>query len=470
MTSLAGTGGDKGLRAGALGFAEAAIMGIAGSGPAYSVAASTAALVGAVGVLAPASLIYSGLIMAGIVLAFRHLNRIAVNAGASYAWVGAIFCPALGFFAGWAQIVSSVVFMVAGTFPAAAATLKLLAPGFADGQAAVTVTAALWLVAIGAVVAKGIKLSSYVQIGFTLIEVGVLALFFVIAAIGSAAPPAHAFAGAWFTGAGFTPALFASGAATALFALSGWDVTANLNEETRDGARIAGAGSIAAVAVVVLLLVGFNALALRLLSDAEIERAGINIVSVVAQKLVPHPWDYLAVVAVMTSTIGTLETSILQFTRTLFAMSRDRTLHPRYGRLHPVYRTPWVATLLITGLGLVLLFGSLYLHGVKAVIDASINAVGFQVAFYYGLAGLACVWFFRKEALTGIGKFVVLLAWPLIGVGFCFGIAVYSVPSFDLTANILGGGSIAIGIVPYLWARAFAPQPVGWVERSETHR
>ncbi|HEY3908805.1 MAG TPA: APC family permease [Stellaceae bacterium] len=457
MTAPPEAGTPPGLRAGALGFAEAVIMGIAGSGPAYSVAASTAVLVGAVGVLAPASLFYCGLVMLGIVLAFRHLNRVVVNAGASYAWVAAIFSPALGFFAGWAQIVSSTVFMVSGTLPAAAATLKLLAPSLADSQGAVTLTAALWLVGIGAVVAKGIKLSSYVQIGFTLVEVGVLALFFIVAAMGFAPPPVQIVAAGWFTGVGFTPALFASGAATALFALSGWDVTANLNEETRDGARIAGVGSIVAVGIVVLLLVGFNALALRLLSNAEIDRAGINIVSAVAQKLMPYPWDYLAVVAVMVSTIGTLETSILQFTRTLYSMSRDQVLHPRYGRLHPVYRTPWVATLLITALGLALLLGSSYLNGIKTVINASVNAVGFQVAFYYGLAGLACAWYFRTEALTGIGKFVFLLAWPLLGVGFCFGIAVYSLPNFDLTTNILGAGSIAIGIVPYLWGRLTIP-------------
>jgi hypothetical protein len=48
-------------------------------------------------------------------------------------------------------------------------------------------------------------------------------------------------------------------------------------------------------------------------------------------------------------------------------------------------------------------------------------------------------------------------AWPLLGVGFCLSIAVYSVPNFDLTTNILGAGSIAIGIVPYLWSRRTAP-------------
>jgi amino acid transporter len=451
------TGTNPGLRAGALGFAESVVMGVAGSGPAYSVAASTATLVGAVGARAPASLLYCGLIMFGIVFAFRHLNRLSVDAGASYAWVAAIFSPALGFFAGWALIVSTALFMVSGTLPAASATLKLLAPGLVDSQGAVTLVAALWLVAIGAVVAKGVKLSSYLQIAFTLVEVGVLALLFAVATIGFAPPPAHRFAAAWFTGAGFTPARFASGAATALFALSGWDVTANLNEETRDGARIAGAGSLVALGIVALLLIGFNALALWLLSDAEISRAGINIVSAVAQKLLPRPWDYLAVVAVMLSTIGTLETSILQCSRTLFSMSRNKALHPRYGRLHPVNRTPWVATLLITGLGLALLFGSSYLNGIKTVIDASINAVGFQVAFYYGLTGLACAWYFRTAALTGIGRFVFLLVWPLLGVGFCFAIALYSVPNFDLTTNILGAGSIAIGIVPYLWSRRTAP-------------
>jgi amino acid transporter len=114
------------LRAAALGFGESVIMGVAGSGPAYSVAATTAVLIGAVGVLAPASLLYCGLIMFGIVFAVRHLNRLDPNAGATYSWLTAIFSPAIGFFAGWSVIVGSALFMVSGTLPAAAATLKVL--------------------------------------------------------------------------------------------------------------------------------------------------------------------------------------------------------------------------------------------------------------------------------------------------------------------------------------------------------
>jgi hypothetical protein len=94
-----------------------------------------------------------------------------------------------------------------------------------------------------------------------------------------------------------------------------------------------------------------------------------------------------------------------------------------------------------------------------------------RIAFYYGLAGLACAWYFRKQALTSVGKFIFLLVWPLLGPGFCIFMAAYSVPTFDLTTNVVGIGSIAIGIVPYFSNRRSEPQqlprrlrrqPPGW--------
>jgi amino acid transporter len=448
------TANIPGLRADALGFGESVVMGVAGSGPAYSLAATTAVLIGVVGVLAPASLLYCGLIMFGIVFAFRHLNSVDANAGATYSWLSSIFSPAIGFFAGWSVIAGSALFMVSGTLPAAAGTLNLVAPDLVNDQTAVTIVAAGWILVIGAVVAKGIKLSSYTQIVFTVFEVGVVTLLVVLAALGFAATPAHAASPAWFTGAGFTPGLFAAGAGIALFAISGWDVTVNLNEETCDGARLAGRGSIVAAAITIVLLVGFNAVALRVLTDGEIQNAGVNIVFAVAEKLIPHPWDYVAVIAVLLSTVGTLETSILQFTRTVFAMGRDNMLPQRYARLHQTYRTPWLATLLITVLGLLLLLLSSHLSGIKTVIGDSVNAIGLQIAFYYGLAGLACAWHFRKQALSGLGRFILLFAWPLIGVGFCLFVAVYNLPTYDWTTNLIGVGGIAIGIVPYLPAIA----------------
>ena len=94
--------------------------------------------------------------------------------------------------------------------------------------------------------------------------------------------------------------------------------------------------------------------------------------------------------------------------------------------------------------------------GIACVIADSINALGFQIAFYYGLAGLACAWHFRKQALSGLTQFVLLFAWPLIGVGFCLYIAVYNLSTYDSLTNLIGVGGIAIGILPYLRTRQLA--------------
>ena len=89
---------EKGLASGSLGTLESAVMGIAGTAPAFSVAVTTAVIVSTVGTLAVGSVLYCGLIMFGIMLAFTHLNKITSHAGATYAWVGKVFGPTWGFF------------------------------------------------------------------------------------------------------------------------------------------------------------------------------------------------------------------------------------------------------------------------------------------------------------------------------------------------------------------------------------
>ncbi|MDB5814205.1 MAG: amino acid permease family protein [Rhodocyclales bacterium] len=433
----------------ALGVGESIVMGVAGTAPAFSIAATTAALMAAVGNLAPASLLYCGLIMFGVAFAYMHLNRINPNAGASYAWVAAAFHPALGFFAGWALLVASAVFMVSGTIPAATATLSLIRPDLANDPHWVTAVAALWLLAVSAVIIKGIKPTSYTQVAMSVVELLILLLIIVAAVIRYGAAPAHVPTLAWLSATQFTPQLFATGALTALFFFWGWDVTVNLNEETRDAAHAPGRGAMWAMVIVLLLFMAFASVTLLVLSDKEIEQSSTNIVLAVADKLFPKPWSYMAVIAVMLSTIGTLETSILQFTRTMYAKARDGALHRRYAVLHPVWRTPWAATLVIAALGLVLLFLSSYFPSVNQIIKASVNAIGFQVAFYYGLAGFACAWHFRKQAFRSVHDLVFLVLWPAASATFLFFVAAYSIPTFDLTTNVVGIGGIVIGIVPW---------------------
>ncbi len=436
------------LSEGALGVSESIVMGVAGTAPAFSVAATTSTLVASVGVLSPASILYCGLIMFGVTLAFMSLNKTAINAGASYAWVSREFNRTIGFFAGWALLVASAVFMVSGTIPAATATLLLIAPDLVDKPFWVTLTATGWLLAVSAVVVKGIKATSYTQIVMTAVEVGVLVVIIVAAIMQFGKQPAHPIGLADFSPLAFSPAVFATGALTALFFFWGWDVTVNLNEETRDPARSAGTAAVWTMVIVLLLFVLFLVAALLALTDEEIGKSSTNVVFALADKLFPRPWSYMAVLAVMLSSIGTLETSILQFTRTLFAQGRDGSLHPRYARLHPTWRTPWVATLAIATLGVTFLLLSSQFPTVNVIIKDSVNAIGFQVAFYYSLAGLACAWHHRRLALRNVASFFLLLLWPLASALFLIFIALYSIPTFDMMTNIVGIGGILVGVVP----------------------
>ncbi|HLO63877.1 MAG TPA: hypothetical protein VK165_13040 [Azonexus sp.] len=79
------------------------------------------------------------------------------------------------------------------------------------------------------------------------------------------------------------------------------------------------------------------------MSDDDIAQANTNVLYPIANKLFPAPWSYLAVLSTILSTIGTMETQILQFSRSMYAMARDEMLHPRYSRIHPEWQTPWVA-------------------------------------------------------------------------------------------------------------------------------
>ena len=448
---------STGLQAGSLGLTESVVMGVAGTAPAYSIEITTSTIIATAGVLSPASVLTCGLIMFGIAFAFIQMNRTLPSAGTSYAWVAMVFGRTLGFFAGWALLVLCCVFMVSAMIPAANATLLVFAPALMNDVHWVTVIAALWLSAVSAVVVKGIKLTSYVQVALTLIEAVILLAIIVAAFAVFTKAPAHAFSWRWFSPLEFTPKLFANGALVAIFFYYGWDVTLNLSEETRDPGRTPGRAAFWAMVFLMAFFLVFITITLLGLSDEEIQHYNTNIIFAIAEKLFGKTWGYLAILAVLLSTVGTVETQMLQFTRMLFAKARDGALHRRYARLHPRWQTPHVAIFFIWAAGLVLLFVSSYLPTINVILQDSITAIGFQICFYLGLTGLACAWHFR--ALAGAGWAAVThVWWPAASGLFLFFIALYSIPTFDAVTNVVGMGGIAIGLVPLLLNRRRALQ------------
>ncbi|MFJ4626368.1 APC family permease [Streptomyces sp. NPDC088847] len=440
----------RGLQANALGTFDTVVMAVAGSAPAYSLAATTAVLVGAVGLASPAALLYCAIPMLGIALAFSYLGRIDVNAGASYSWVGRTLHPILGFISGWALVVSATIFMVAGSLPAGSMTLSLFDQSLADDTALSTVVGAAWFILMLLVVLGGARLTVRAQLIMSGVELGILALFAVFAVVHTG--NARAFDWSWLGFSHFDGVSgFASGALIAAFYYWGWDVTSNLSEETRNSRRTTGLAGLIGVGIVFLLFEVFTIAVNVILTSRQIESNDANVLAVLGDEIWPGWGGKLLIVSVMLSTIATLETTLIQVTRSLFAMGRDRTMPAALGRVHRTWNTPWVAITVVGGVALAMFIASNALGSVGEILSDAISAIGLQIAVYYGLAGLAVVVAYRKMLFKSAANFLFGGLWPLFGALFMFWIFVESLGDLSDAAIAIGIGGLAVGLIPMLW-------------------
>src|SRR5215212_2950820 len=447
------TSSDRGLRQGALSGFDSVIMAVAGNAPAYSIAATTAVLISTVGLASPAALLYSAIPMLGIAWAFNYLGRADVNAGASYSWVGRALHPALGFLSGWALVVSATIFSVAGALPAGQLVLSLFSDDLADNTAlATTVGAVCFLVMVG-LVRAGVTVSAKALWIMTGIEVTLVVVYAVIGLARLGGDRAGAdFSWSWFSLGGFGGlGGFAAGALIAAIYFWGWDVTANLNEETEGRGRRAGLGGLVGVLFVFVLFELYTILTNMLLTPEEIEGEAGNVLARLGDVILPGPGGTLLIIAVMLSTIATLETTLIQVSRSLFAMGRDNTVPKAFGRVHPVRQTPVFATGVVAVVSLVLFVASNFLGSVADVLSAAISALGLQIAFYYGLAALAVVFAYRKVLFRSVSNLIFIGLWPLLGAVFMFWVFVESLPELDATTKTVGLGALALGLIPLGW-------------------
>ncbi|MET9885249.1 APC family permease [Streptomyces sp. NPDC006430] len=453
MSKHSDAGGS--LRADALGTFDSVVMAVAGCGPAYTIAGTFPALIAAVGVAGPAVLLYCALPVIGIALAFRHLGRLDPNAGASYAWVGRSLHPFLGFLSGWALVVSATVFMASTARPAGAATLSLFGLGTAGHTALATIVGAGWFLLMAGVVMFGARISAHAQTVITGTQL-VLLLGFAVAAMSTDGNVAD-FSPSWF-GFGHFDAQhhFVGGALIAVFAYWGWDVTSNLGEETRGGRRGSGYGGVLGVLTCFALFVVF-ALSVNILVGTDVVRHNPDtFLTVLGDAVWPGWGGRLLVLAVLLSTVATLETSLIQATRTLFAMGRDRTLPPAFGRIHPRWQTPWTATVVV---GCVALAVTVAVNlgpgpdsGARLLADA-VSGVGLLICFYYSLAAFSAVTVHRKQLFRSAGNLLLMGLWPLSGGLFMLWIFVQSVTELNALSLGIGLGTLALGVLPMLKAR-----------------
>jgi amino acid transporter len=235
-----------------------------------------------------------------------------------------------------------------------------------------------------------------------------------------------------------------NGVLLGLFIYWGWDSGVAVNEESEDSAS--GPGKAAVVST--LLLVGIYvvvAIAAQAYAGTQalVDNAD-DVLSYLGGRVFPEPLDLLLIIAVLTSASASTQTTILPTARTTLSMARWGALNKAFGQVHPRYQTPSFSTILM---GVMSVTWFVVIVNVSAnILEDSIVALGFLIAFYYGLTGFACAVYYRRELKKSARNFFMLGFLPALGGLLLLGIFAKALIYYGDPANSSSPGVLGIGV------------------------
>ena len=434
--------------------------------PAYSIASTMVALFVIVGVgqASPAVLIVSFIPVLFIAMSYFHLNRRNPNCGASYSWLSEVVHPVAGWYNGWVQIATSVIFcttapLVAGTYTLQFmhSALHLVSYSSISNSKDIAMIAALWLALVTFICIAGIRWTTNAQWVMVLIEYICVVVFSIGGIIKVlVVHPTHSvnFSMGWLDPLhihGFTA--LAAGLSLGVFFFWGWDTALNLNEESKDASRIPGrAGVISMWLLLFIFLVNIVA-AQMLLGPKTMATSGAGVLFYFGQQFA-GPWaSYVMIFAVLSSTVATTQTTLLPAARITFSMARDGVFPKLFGSIHPKYQTPAVGTLVLAFISLFGILLTTFSSSSSNVFNNLVDNIGVLVAFYYGITGVACAWAFRKTLGKGLRANVTMILLPLVG-GLVLLYVCYQVMVSGGMSSMPDIITLVIGVPAVFWAWA----------------
>jgi amino acid transporter len=410
--------GDKGLKGDALGFTSSVVIGVASTAPGYSPAASLGLVVAAVGFQSPAIMLLAFVPMLLVATSYYYLNRINPDCGTTFSWATKAFGPWVGWMGGWGIIVADIIVMANLADIAGRYTFLLVgADGAADSKWAVTLVGVIWIVIMTWICYVGIEASARSQWFLLGAEIITLALFAVVALVKvyGSDPPVDSVKPSleWINPFAIdsTSALTA-GLLVAIFIYWGWDSLVSVNEETEDKERTPGIAAVTSTLILLGIYVSVTIAAQAYHGTAFLEENSDDVLSALGTDVLGSPLDKILIIAVLTSAAASTQTTILPTTRTALSMAANRAIPHYFANIHPRHLTPSAATIWM-GVLSVVWYAGLTAVSQNLLFD-SIAALGLMIAFYYGMSGYACVWFFRRNMKTAKGWLLAGLA-PLMG-------------------------------------------------------
>jgi amino acid transporter len=377
-------------------------------------------------------------------LSYAAMSRAFPLAGSVYTYAHRGLHEIAGFFSGW-LILLDYILVPSLLYLFSAVALRPIFP---------TVPAWIWLagfISFNAVVnLLGIEFTARVNRYMLVMELVTLALFVVLGLI------------ALYGGAGaggltlkpiYDPQVFslstvAGATSIAVLSFLGFDGISTLSEESRGNQNAVGRATVLALLLVGALFMLQTWVATDLargMSFASPETAFYE----VAQRA-GGAWLRLVTIlaVVIASAIANAMAAQAAVSRILFAMARDGKLPAILAKVHPRYKTPYVSTLAVAAVSLVVgLFFS-------ERVDDLTRVVNFGALTGFVLLHLSVInhYFYRQRS----GDWLRHIVFPLMGLA----IIVYVLYEMDRAAKILGAWWIVIGVLYYLILAFRSKKPI----------
>jgi amino acid transporter len=182
---------------------------------------------------------------------------------------------------------------------------------------------------------------------------------------------------------------------------------------------------------------------------------------------------HLLLLMVLSSAAASTQTTILPTARTTLSMAVYRAIPKSFSKINPRYLTPSVSTIVMGAVSILVYVGMNYSSNGIGVIGDAVIAIGLYIAFYYGLTGFACAWYYRRNLTSSMRNLWMQGIIPVLGGLILFFLGGWSVwLDYDIAtendytmwtvpwlhwqvggAFVIAVGAALVGVACYLYCR-----------------
>ena len=314
-------------------------------------------------------------------LTYAELAGALPRTGGVFVYLREAFGPVPAFLFGWAELTvirASALGATAVVF--AEYFLRML--GIADVDA-VHHTAAITILIVAVLNSVGINIAALVQnVTATLKYLALVALVLASFLLGGHVPPSQTAA---FISGSTSIGLFGLALISILWVYDGWADLTFVSGEVRDPQRYLPAALFIGTLAVIAVYLAANLAYLHVITVGEIAKSKLVAADVV-ERLIGRAGVTFVSSAVMISTFGTLNGSLMTGPRIFFAMAHDGLFFRKIAAVHPRFQSPYVAIWFTAALGTIFVM----IRSFEQLADTFVLGIW---PFY--AAGTASVYFLR---------------------------------------------------------------------------